>query len=109
MTVRDLEAGDLEPHPRRVEGPHLGLPDGVSNHHQVSRQLRIEVQPVVDRGARDDDGMAGGDGVDREKGDASVVGPYELRGQLAVDDAAEDRGHGPIVVLAGRTARGTAL
>ena len=54
-----------------------------------------EVDPVVDLGARHHERVTGPQRRDREERDAHVVAPDERAGQLAVDDAGEDRGHRP--------------
>ena len=57
-------------------------------------EIGIEVDPMVDFGARDHERVTRHHRCDREEGDHAVVLPHEPPGQLARDDAAEDRRHG---------------
>ena len=60
---------------------------------RCAASVGVEVDPVVDLGAGHDERVAGVHRVDREEHDALGVAPHEHAGDLAVDDAREERRH----------------
>jgi hypothetical protein len=60
---------------------------------QVPGELGVEVDPVVDFLARHHEHVARPHRLDRQERHDAWVPPDEAAGELARDDAAEDRGH----------------
>ena len=95
VRVRHLLADDEHPDPPRLPFEVLGAADLLRDREQVRGERGLEVDPVVDLVAGDDERVAGHHRRDREERDRAVVLPHELAGQLARDDPAEDARHGP--------------
>src|SRR6266849_4684248 len=57
-------------------------------------QRGVEVQPVIDLGARHHQGMPGPQRMNGRERHALVIAPDEATGQLAIDDPGENGGHG---------------
>ena len=92
VRVGHLVAGDDHPDPLAAERRPLGARRSsrvTSNRWAVRSGGRVD--PVVDLLDRHDQGVTGGQRVDRHEHDAAVVAPDERAGDLAVDDPGEDR------------------
>ena len=72
--------------------PRCGRPPSGARRGRASRSTQWSTSL-----AGDDQGVTGRDRVDRQEGDAPVVLPDEVTGDLAVDDLGEDGRHGAIV------------
>lgn len=97
VRVRDLVPLDEQPDPVGVELFALGQPDEAGDPEDVSGDVGIQVDPLVDLRARHDHRVPELKGTDRQERDTDVIGPDEPTGDLAVDDACEQGGHGPNV------------
>ena len=86
MHVRDLKPGDHQTHPLWVERLLLGDTDALSHRHEMRVERGGEVQPVVGLLHGDHQGVAVGDGVDRQERHARVVPMDEMGGKFAGDD-----------------------
>ena len=95
--VRHLEPGDHQADAGGGEQVALRLTDPLRDGHQVGGRVDVEVGPLVDLGAGNDEHVAGRERTDVHERDADVVGVNETAGDLAVDDAGEDGGHERIV------------
>jgi len=94
VTVRHFEAGDDDRDTRRRECCHLCSTDPCRHIKHVSLEFRRGVKPMIDLLNRNDEGVAFGDGVDRQEHAAPLVSPNERAWNLAGEDHGEDRGHG---------------
>jgi hypothetical protein len=95
--VGHLEAGDHHPDAGGGEGRLLGPAHGLGHPHAVGGQVGVEVDPVVDLLDGHHQGVAGRERGDGEERHHPVVPPHEPARELAVDDAGEDAGHGPMM------------
>ncbi len=93
--VWHLVAGDQHTDSFAVECGLLRDTDPPGHVEDVGRQAVRRVDPVVDLVDRHDQDVSGGHRVDRHERHALVVAPDERAGNLAVDDAGEDRRHRP--------------
>lgn len=102
MGVRDLEAGDHQPHACGPEHRLLCCGDGPGDGEDVGGHGRVEVDPVVDLGVRDDQRVPMCQRVDGEEGHGEVVAPDEPAREFPGDDAGEDARHAGTVAPVGR-------
>src|SRR5438876_8869725 len=93
VRVRHFLADDHHADSHRVPLEPLRLADLLRDGEQMSTELGVEIDPVVDLLARDDEHVAWPHGLDREERHGARVAPDEPARELARDDAAEDRGH----------------
>jgi hypothetical protein len=92
--VRHLFANDHDAHSRGIPLELLRFADVLRDLKEVRGELRVHVDPVVDFGAGHNECVARRHRRDRKERDGTVVLPDETAGQLAVDDATENGGHG---------------
>src|SRR5699024_9610615 len=95
MQVLDFEARDEHPRAGGPEGAADRLADVLRHLVAVQEQRRVDILPVVDLRAWDDEGMPLRDGGDGQEPDDGLVRPHEAAGQFAGDDLAENRCHAP--------------
>ncbi len=93
MDVRDLEARKHQAYAHRLEAGHLRPADRLRDRSEVAEEIRIDVDPVIDLLARDNQSVTGTQRAVGQEDHADVVLPHESRGQLPGDDAAENAAH----------------
>jgi hypothetical protein len=93
--VRHLEAGDRQHGSRRTENTFLRAADPLCHHHHVGQCLLVEFCEPLGLLPRHDEHVSVSERVDAGEGDTHRISPDEPAGQLAVDDAREQRGHSP--------------
>lgn len=94
VDVGHLEAGDHQADPFTLDDQTLSFANGPSHLVEVSSGGVVEVEPVIGFFSRDHQNVAGVERADVEHGDAYLVGPNQPTGDLASDDASENRRHG---------------
>lgn len=93
MHVRHFESDKDQADPGRLEYFHLRPADRLSGADQVSKQVRFEIEPVVDLDPRYDQGVSRPKRTVGKKSDGLVILPHEIGRQLARDYAGENTGH----------------
>ena len=77
-----------------MEGHLDGAPEELRDAEEVVAERGREVEPIVHLLPRDDEEVAGLDGLGGEDGEAPLVSPDKAPRDLASEDASEDGSHG---------------
>jgi hypothetical protein len=93
MCVRDLEAGDHQTDSLTLDDRSLCLANVGRHLHQMLDRVELEIEPVIDFGAGNDQDVAGMQRSDVDHGDTNRIAPNETTGDLAFNDAGENRRH----------------
>jgi hypothetical protein len=90
VDVTHFDSSNDHPHLRGPEGDVNGLGYIPADLHQMVQQIRLEVDPVVDFPARDNQSMTGIERRAGKKCDDEIVTPHESGGQVTAHHLCKD-------------------
>lgn len=93
VTVRNLEAGNHQPHFHRPESLLERLSHSMADRHQVLSQVWRQINPVVHFFPRHHERVARFEWLDRQEPNGAVVAPDKPAWNLAIYDTGEHRRH----------------